>query len=155
MLTYPNQEAVTVHKPPLNENDHFLQVNQEAVRIAAQRLKHGSLKLWLYLAENSDGYVLALSQRELMKWGLSKNTYSAAKRELKDNGYLRLRKGNHFDFYVFPEVKATPPMIDESETAIDDFDLDSIASNLSGGFKQSPKSKQSYQAVNPYKSGDY
>lgn len=104
MVTYPNQEVITIHKPQIDgQTERFLCVNAEAVRIAAKNLKPGSLKLWLSLAANSDGYVLALSQREMIQWGMSEGTYREAKKELKSQGYLTLRKENHYDFHVFPE----------------------------------------------------
>jgi hypothetical protein len=51
-------------------------------------IKGESLKLWLYLNKNQDGYTFDLSQKALEAWGLKKDSYYTAKDKLIELGYL-------------------------------------------------------------------
>ena len=155
MITYPNQIAITIHKQPADDDKRYLYIDQEAVQIAAKNLTPSGLKIWLYLAQNSNGYVMALSHKELEKWGgLSKNAYKSAKDELKEKGYLQLRKGNHYDFFVFPQ-ESKAESVPAPQIQVEVLDLDSLSAALSGDFKPSPKPKPKHQEFDPYESGDY
>jgi hypothetical protein len=63
-----------------------------------------SIKMWLYLAKNQNGYELALSSIDAIKWGIgSKSSYDRAVKALIDKGYLVKQEGKK-DYYMFYEV---------------------------------------------------
>lgn len=64
------------------------------------------LLLWLYLNKNMEGYSLELSQKACEEWGLKRDSYYRAFKELEAKGYLivgkhgyefRERSDNHTD----------------------------------------------------------
>jgi hypothetical protein len=42
---------------------------------AARELSGDRFKVWMYLSKNRDDFVLELSQKDLLKWGVKKDTY--------------------------------------------------------------------------------
>lgn len=67
-------------------------------------LKGETLKMWLYLSKNQNGYEFALSRVDAIKWGIgSKSSYDRAIAELKEKGYLVETSKNHYDFYEKPK----------------------------------------------------
>lgn len=74
------------------------------IRQAAVELSPGGLKLYLYLAENVDGFDFWLSPKDVMtKYNMSKSTYDRAKRELIDKKYLAIGENNNIYFYANKE----------------------------------------------------
>lgn len=68
-------------------------------------LKGETLKLWLYLGKNQNGYTFGLSKVDAIRWGIgSKSSYDRAVKELKDKGYLVEKSKNHYDFFEIPPV---------------------------------------------------
>lgn len=60
------------------------------------------LLLWLYLDKNANGYKLELSQKACEEWGLKKDSYYRAKKELESKGYLEQAGAGQ---YIFHEVR--------------------------------------------------
>ena len=88
--------------------EDFLQVSNDEWQKAARELSGSAFKLYLYLAGNKDGYVLALSQKVVEDMiGLSKNTYHQAVKELEAKGYLSCLKGNVYSFSTSPSEVST------------------------------------------------
>lgn len=90
----------------------------DEIREAANELKPGTLKLYLYLIENIDGFDFWLSPADVMaKYKISKSTYDRAKAELIEKGYLVETKGK-LHFYANKEDRKMP--IEELRKNIND-----------------------------------
>ena len=63
--------------------------------------------LYLYLASNANGYVLALSPVAVRQAiGMARSTYHDQFHKLVDKGYLVPASGNTFEFYESPQSVA-------------------------------------------------
>lgn len=65
--------------------------------------------MWLYLDKNTNGYRLELSQKACADWGLKKDSYYRAVKELQEKGYLQETTGGRFIFFeagAEPEAEA-------------------------------------------------
>ena len=114
-VRYPNQKRVKIEKVPINNGDYYLRIHRAALRRAAQVLDSGPFKLFIYLADNKDGYCLNLSQVAIERiFGMKKNQYYLAINKLKDAGYL-YQPDPMVENYFFKE--GGPDPIDEEEEA--------------------------------------
>lgn len=97
METYANQKIIKIEKEIAKKG--FLQINKKDWMNACQTLQqYGSFKLYLYLANNNNSFIIALSQVAVTKAiGISKSTYHRAVDELIYNAYLTKTKNG----YVF------------------------------------------------------
>ncbi len=75
--------------------------NLDAARKAMNSLIGSGFKLWFYFNSNQDGYSFDLSQKACEEWGIKKDSYYKAVKELIDKNYLiPLSEGsNVFYFY--------------------------------------------------------
>lgn len=86
---YPNQKQITIEKQPIGKNDYFLMVQKDALERAAQKLDAGPFKLYIYLADNMNGFRINLSQIAVERsFGMGKNQFYKAIDKLIDAGYL-------------------------------------------------------------------
>ncbi len=75
-------------------------------------IKGEALKLWLYIDKNQDNYKFDLSQKELEKWGLKKDSYYAAVNKLVELGYLEVKDNNKM---LFHETLPTEKEVSENQ----------------------------------------
>lgn len=88
-VRYPNQKRITITKEPIGKSDYYLRVRKDALRQAAQTLQAGSFKLYIYLADNKEGFALNLSQIAVERdFGIKKNQFYKAVEDLIRAGYL-------------------------------------------------------------------
>lgn len=100
--TVPNQKIVKVDKEKCDKNNIYATINIEAMEQAARDLKAGAFKLWVYFAKNQNGFEFALSNKDVLDtFGIKKDQYDSAVKELVANGYLIETSSNHF---LFTEV---------------------------------------------------
>ena len=100
--TVPNQKVVKVQKQVCNKANLYATINIEAMEAAAQELKAGAFKLWVYFAKNQNGYQFALSNKAVLDtFGIKKDQYDSAIKELLNKSYLVETGGNQ---YIFNEV---------------------------------------------------
>lgn len=98
MVTYPNQKVITVSKEACKKD--FLQINNTAWQVACATLTYSAFKLYLYMADNKDGYSFALSYEAVNEvLPMNRNTYDKAIKELRENGYLQQTSGNYWSFH--------------------------------------------------------
>ena len=96
--TVPNQRIVNIHRERVTSD--FLGIKNENWMAAARDLGAHALMLYLYLAANRDGYVLALSPAAIRDAiGMPRSTYHDQFAKLVSKGYLVQRNGNTYDFY--------------------------------------------------------
>jgi len=101
-MSVPNQKIVEIAPRTVRSRDNlYAMLNLDALRTAMQELNGSSLKLWLYFDKNQDNYHLELSQKACLQWGIRKDSYYSAVRDLQDRGYLLpIAEGsNIFRFY--------------------------------------------------------
>lgn len=100
MITYPNQRTVTIYKEKCEKD--FLQINNSEWQAACSTIQnYGTFKLYLYLASNKAGYMLALSPVAVEEAiGISESTYRRAFKELEALGYL-VKVESRKNCYIF------------------------------------------------------
>lgn len=98
-MSVPNQKIITIVKT--NMIPPFLQVNENDWQEAFRRLSPSGFGLYLYLAQNSNGYHLEYSPTAISNSGLmSKGTATKARQELEREGYIE-----NGCFYVESAIK--------------------------------------------------
>lgn len=97
----PNQKDITVHKEPCNKTNLYAMFNLDALHKAMKDLTANAFMLWLYIAQNQEGYNFALSNVAFKEaTGIGKTAYDNAVDLLIDKGYLVLVKGKTtYDFF--------------------------------------------------------
>lgn len=106
MVTAPNQKIVHVNRSKYQKG--FLQIGIDDWITASKLLKPSSFLVYLYLSSQSDGYYLALSRAAIeAQLDIKRTAYYAAVDELIQYGYLKLREGNVYEFYMTP-VESPP-----------------------------------------------
>lgn len=118
-MSVANQKIVRIAgRKPRDRNNLFATMNLEALQHAMQELKGSSFKLWAYFNKNQDKYQLELSQKACAEWGIKKDSYYSAVKDLTEKGYLVLITpySNIFDFHEMP-LSEIPIYFSENENA--------------------------------------
>lgn len=112
-MAVPNQKTITINKYPIDYHvDNWMECHSKAIDYAMLDLKTlGSVKLYIYLAKNSDGAEWELSRTAFCNWsGLSREAYLAAVKDLIAKKYLIPdeegdSKNPHLQFYDWPSKR--------------------------------------------------
>ena len=97
--TSPNQKTITVCKELCDKQHYYTMINLNALQSAASDLKSGAFKLWVYLAQNQNNYTFALSNKAVAEtFGIKKDQYDKAVKELIEKGYLIETSKNKYNF---------------------------------------------------------
>ena len=98
-MTVPNQRQIAIHRTRVSSD--FLGIKNAHWQAAARNLGAHALMLYLYLASNADGFMMALSPAAIRQAiGMPQSTYRDQFIKLVDRGYLVQRgDGNTYDFY--------------------------------------------------------
>lgn len=100
-MSFPKQKKVVIHKEECVAN--FLQINNGEWRFACKVLSPAAFKMYLYLANNKDGFHLWLSREDVYKQvGIAKTAYYNALKELERFGYLIERTPSIYEFSTTP-----------------------------------------------------
>ena len=100
----PNQKTITVKKEPTDNQNYYTMINLNALELAAIDLKAGAFKLWVYLAKNQNNYTFALSNKAVAEYfGIKKDQYDSAVKELIEKGYLIETTKNKYNFLELAE----------------------------------------------------
>lgn len=100
-----NQKVVKTQKDKCNKENLYATINLAAMGKAAQELKPNSFKLWIYFSKNQDGYEFALSSKAVERdFGIKKDAYDGAIKELLDKGYLAKQPDTDEEDYYFYET---------------------------------------------------
>lgn len=103
MRTNPNQKIITINKVKCDKQNLYMIANLNALQLAAKNLKAGAFKLWIYFSQNQNGYSFALSNKDANdSFGIKKDQYDSAIKELEANGYLYKENGNNWIFTEMP-----------------------------------------------------
>ena len=88
-MSVANQKIIKLAPRAKRDRDHlYAMVNLDALKEAMKVLDGSSIKLWMYCNKNIDGYQFNLSRVDCEKWGLKKDAYYRAVKELTDKGFL-------------------------------------------------------------------
>ena len=99
--TAPNQRLIQIHRAPLEGN--FLGINNDNWKYAARALGAQAFLLYIYLASNKPGFVLALSPQAIQKEiGMPPSTYRDQLKKLESLGFIEIGEGNKLHFYEEP-----------------------------------------------------
>lgn len=105
-MASPNQKIVYIGNRVERDATHpYTEQSIEAMAHAARELSGDRFKVWMYLSKNRDDFVLELSQKDLLKWGVKKDTYQRAVNDLIELGYLVQinQERNEWKFEEYPE----------------------------------------------------
>ncbi len=84
-------------------------INLESLQAAMNCLRGSGLRLWLYLTKNQMGYSFELSQKACANWGIKKDSYYTAIKELQDKGFLFQEHPNSNRFYFYERAQSQNP----------------------------------------------
>lgn len=102
--TSPNQKTITVCKEDCNKQNYYATINLNALELAAIDLKSGAFKLWIYFAKNQNNFTFALSNKAVAEqFGIKKDQYDSAVKELIEKGYLIETAKNKYEFKEIAE----------------------------------------------------
>ena len=102
--TSPNQKTITICKEDCNKQNYYAAINLNALELAAIDLKSGAFKLWIYFAKNQNNFTFGLSNKAVAEnFGIKKDQYDNAVKELIEKGYLIQTAKNKFIFKELAE----------------------------------------------------
>lgn len=131
MTTYANQMVVNIKKDKCEAN--FLQISNDDWQEAVRKLSSSAFILYLYLASNTDGFKMALSQKAVQQeTGLSKASYHRGVKELRDNDYLVQRNNKEYVFSTTNIIitDSTDEYIEKYLTVLEKDDIKKFRLNL-------------------------
>lgn len=107
--TVPNQRIVEIHKEKGTKANLYTANVLDNLNEAMQRLEQkASFKLYMYLAQNQNGFEMALSSSDFFETsGCGNTAYTTAFKELVEKGYLvpNLLQKNKYDFYDKAQIQ--------------------------------------------------
>lgn len=105
-MAVPNQKQIIINKLAYNPENTYSINYHIALQNAMINLKNSSLRMWLYLSSNQNGYAFYLSKVDCAKWGIKTDAYHSAVKDLIKRGYLVeiQDKKNLYNFYEIPPV---------------------------------------------------
>jgi hypothetical protein len=146
--TVPNQRVIRVHRERASSD--FLGIKNERWMAASRILGATALRLYLYLASNSDNYLLALSPLALERdVGMPRSTFYDQFRKLVNCGYLVQTGGNQYDFYEVPQsgtqtntADGQDNPTDKPKNPADDIEINIINNKYCAGTTSCPRIKR-------------
>lgn len=101
-MSVPNQKCLIITKP-INASPPFLQISEDDWHEAYTNLTYCAFGVYLYLAQNANGYVFEYSPTAIEAVGLmTKSTATKVRKELEAKGYIQDGR-----FYVESPAKRT------------------------------------------------
>lgn len=115
-MSVPNQKKIYIKRDSDNARKDYLKVSNDNLQEAMYNLKPSTFMLWIYFADNANGYAMDLYPVDFMSvTGLSKSTYERSFKELEEKGYL-LKSQKQKNMYLFQERSEKANNRDEIET---------------------------------------
>lgn len=103
-MSVPNQKIIRIQRKKYQKN--FLQIGSDEWHEAVNTLRPSAFTIYLYLADNRDGFLLEMSAVTIEKlFGIKKSSYHNALKELEEKGYLQKEQGNTYSFSSSPNSK--------------------------------------------------
>lgn len=115
-MPVPNQKKIYIKRDSDTAKKNYLKVSNESLHEAMYNLKPSAFMLWIYFADNANGYAMDLYPVDFINiTGLSRSTYIKCFKELEDKGYL-IQSNKQNNVYLFQEISDTAEKQDLIET---------------------------------------
>ncbi len=102
-MSVPNQKKIMIERTSDRISKDYFKVSNENLETAMYNLKGNTFKLWIYFADNKNGYTMELYPVDFcLKAGVSDSTYRRAFDDLLEKGYLQQSTKNN-NLYIFRE----------------------------------------------------
>ena len=126
-MSVPNQRKIIIERTTDTVRKDYLKVSNESLYTAMYNLKNSAFKLWVYFADNMNGYAIDLYPVDFCsKSGISDSTYRRAFDELQDLGYL-IKSEKNDNLFLFKEQSQSEKIKRPDEVnSINSKDLDRI-----------------------------
>jgi hypothetical protein len=106
-LSVPNQRIIFIKRISSDVRKDYFKIGHKQLNKVANDLSGNAFKLYIYLANNKDNYILELSSKDFIRWsGTSDSTYDRAFKELKEKQYL-ITAPDKKNIYLFTEESKT------------------------------------------------
>ncbi len=111
-MSVPNQKKIYIERSSENVRKDYLKVSNDSLTAAMYTLKPSTFKLWVYFADNANGYAMDLYPIDFCtRANLSRSTYDRSFKELEDNGYI-IHSSKQDNLYMFKEISDKAKMPD-------------------------------------------
>lgn len=128
-MSVPNQKTILIERITAEVKKDFFKISNENLSEAMSNLKPSAFKLWIYFADNKDGYKEELYPVNVCQLtGIGRSTYDRAFKELEEKGYL-IQSKKQKNTYLFKEksdIVSKPDLV----KSYDKEDFDTILSEL-------------------------
>lgn len=118
-MSVPNQQKIYIERTTDNSKKDFFKVSNESLKTALYNLPSSAFILWVYFADNSNGYMLDVYPVDFCSiTGLSDSTYRRAFDKLKEKGYLvqSKKQKNLFLFREESPLAVKPDVVKSIDT---------------------------------------
>ncbi len=103
-MSVPNQKKIYIQRSSDTAKKDFFKVSNDSLASAMYNLDASAFKLWIYFADNANGYAMDLYPVDFCsKTQLSKSTYDRSFKKLEDKGYL-IKSLKQNNLYLFKEI---------------------------------------------------
>ena len=124
-MSVPNQKKILIERTSEKVMKDYLKVSNDSLEIAMYNLKGNAFKLWIYFADNKNGYAMDLYPVDFCtKAKVSDSTYRRAFEELEKKGYL-IKSSKQDNLYLFREVSLSDEI--EKPDEVNSIDTESFA----------------------------
>lgn len=128
-MSVPNQKKIYIERSSENVRKDFFKVSNTNLQEAMFNLSANAFKLWVYFADNANGYSMDLYPVNFCNIAkVSYSTYTRMFAELEDKGYL-IQSPKSKNIYLFKEKSPKAEQPDEI-LSIDTDDFEEIISKL-------------------------
>lgn len=108
-MSVPNQKTIQIKKSSKREKNFFI-IQNSNLEVAMYNLKTNSFKLYIYLANNKDGYTFDFYPCDFERIAnVSPGTYRDAFCDLMNKGYILKHKNKDNYYMFFEESKKSLP----------------------------------------------
>ena len=138
-MSVPNQKKILIERTSEKVMKDYLKVSNDSLEIAMYNLKGNAFKLWIYFADNKNGYAMDLYPVDFCtKAKVSDSTYRRAFEELEKKGYL-IKSSKQDNLYLFREVSLSDEI--EKPDEVNSIDTESFAELKRNYFEAKIKKK--------------
>lgn len=124
-MSVPNQKKILIERTSDRATKDYLKVSNESLEIAMYNLKGNAFKLWIYFADNKNGYAMDLYPVDFCtKAKVSDSTYRRAFEDLEKKGYL-IKSSKQENLYLFREISLSEEI--EKPDEVNSIDTDDFA----------------------------
>lgn len=131
-MSVPNQRKILVKRYSENVRKEYFKISNTNFETAMYNLKGNAFKLFCYLCDNKDGYIMELYPIDFQrKANVSYDTYIKAFDQLREKGYLLPSKKNKntFMFVEQSSIAEKPPQKEDIIVSLDEEQFEVVKDN--------------------------